>query len=198
LSPKLNRIAGVDEVGRGCLAGPVFAAAVILNKKIDKKNIKDSKKISFKKRILLSKYIKKNSVYAIGTSSVKEINKINILNASLLSMSRALSKLKIKPYIAYVDGTFIPKKTNIKCKAIVKGDEKKTNVAAASIIAKVSRDLFMIELAKKNPGYGWHKNFGYGTKEHLRGLKKYGITNHHRKKFKPVYNILMRSTRETL
>ena len=195
---KKNRIAGVDEVGRGCLAGPVFAAAVILNNNIDIKDIKDSKKISFKKRILLSEYIKKNSVYALGSATVKEIDKINILNASLLSMKRALIKLKTKPYVAYIDGLFAPKNLSIKCKTFVKGDSKITCIAAASIIAKVSRDLFMIKLAKKYPKYSWHKNFGYGTKDHLYGLKKYGITKHHRKKFKPVHNILMTTTRETL
>ena len=96
-------MAGVDEVGRGCLAGPVFAAAVILNNDINIKDIKDSKKIPFRKRVLLSEYIKKNSIYAVGTASVEEINKINILNASLLSMKRALSKLKLKPSMAYID-----------------------------------------------------------------------------------------------
>ena len=110
---KRKKIAGVDEVGRGCLAGPVFAAAVILDKKINKRDIKDSKKISFKKRILLSKYIKKNSIYAIGSASVKEINEINILNASLLSMKRALSKLKTKPSVAYIDGLFVPKEIKL-------------------------------------------------------------------------------------
>ena len=191
-------MAGVDEVGRGCLAGPVFAAAVILNNNIDIKDIKDSKKISFKKRILLSEYIKKNSIYALGSATVKEIDKINILNASLLSMKRALIKLETKPYVAYIDGLFAPKNLSIKCKTFVKGDSKITCIAAASIIAKVSRDLFMIKLAKKYPKYSWHKNFGYGTKDHLYGLKKYGITKHHRKKFKPVHNILMTTTRETL
>ena len=195
---KNNKTAGVDEVGRGCLAGPVFAAAVILNNNIDIKDIKDSKKISFKKRILLSEYIKKNSVYALGSATVKEIDKINILNASLLSMKRALIKLKTKPYVAYIDGLFDPKNLSIKCKTFIKGDSKITCIAAASIIAKVSRDLFMIKLAKKYPKYSWHKNFGYGTKDHLYGLKKYGITKHHRKKFKPVHNILMTTTRETL
>ena len=195
---KKKKIAGVDEVGRGCLAGPVFAAAVILNKKINKKNIKDSKKIPFKKRILLSKYIKKNSIYAIGIASVDEINKINILNASLLSMQRALYKLKIRPSMAYIDGIFAPKNVNIYCKTFIKGDNRIASIAAASIIAKVSRDLFMIKLSKKYPEYNWHKNFGYGTKDHLIGLKKYGVTKHHRKKFKPVHNILMSATRETL
>ena len=196
--PKLNKIAGVDEVGRGCLAGPVFSAAVILNDNINIRDIKDSKKISFKKRILLSKYIKKNSIYAVGSASVKEINKINILNASLLSMQRALKKLKHKPSIAYIDGLFAPKNVSMKCKTFIKGDEKITCIAAASIIAKATRDLFMIKLAKKYPKYSWDKNFGYGTIDHLNGLKKYGVSKHHRKKFKPVHKILMCSTRETL
>jgi len=193
---KTIKIAGVDEVGRGCLAGPVFAAAVILNKNIDTKNIKDSKKLSFKERILLSQYIKKNSIYALGNATVEEINKINILNASLLSMKRALSKLSTKPTLAYIDGPFAPK-LNMNFKTFIKGDEKIKSIAAASIIAKVSRDLFMIKLSKKYPKYCWHKNFGYGTKDHLFGLKKYGITKHHRKKFKPVHNILFQQTRET-
>ena len=193
---KTIKIAGVDEVGRGCLAGPVFAAAVILNKNIDTKNIKDSKKLSFKERILLSQYIKKNSIYALGIATVEEINKINILNASLLSMKRALSKLSTKPTLAYIDGPFAPK-LNMKFKTFIKGDEKIKSIAAASIIAKVSRDFFMIKLSKKYPKYCWHKNFGYGTKDHLFGLKKYGITKHHRKKFKPVHNILFQQTRET-
>ena len=194
---KIDKIAGVDEVGRGCLAGPVFAAAVILNNNINIKNIKDSKKITFKKRILLSNYIKKNSAYAIGSASVNEISKINILNASLLSMQRALKKLKHKPSIAYIDGPFAPKNVKMKCKTFIKGDEKVTSIAAASIIAKATRDLFMIKLAKKYPKYSWNKNFGYGTAAHIRGLKKYGVTKHHRKKFKPIHNILSHKTRET-
>ena len=195
---KTNETAGVDEVGRGCLAGPVFAAAVILNKGINIKDIKDSKKIPFKKRILLSKYIKKNSIYAVGTASVKEINKINILNASLLSMQRALDKLKLKPSIVYIDGLFAPKGLKIKHKTFVKGDEKITCISAASIVAKATRDLFMIRLGQKFPKYKWNKNFGFGTAEHLNGIRKCGITKHHRKNFKPIHNILMSKTRETL
>ena len=191
-------IAGVDEVGRGCLAGPVFAAAVILNKNIDIKEIKDSKKIPFKKRILLSEYLKKNSIYAIGIASVKEIYEMNILNASLLAMARAIKKLKIKPTIAYIDGIFAPKKINIKCRTFIKGDQKISCISAASIIAKAKRDVFMINLSKKYPKYKWNQNFGYGTKDHLSGLKKHGITKHHRKKFKPIHNILMSASCETL
>ena len=194
---KINKKAGVDEVGRGCLAGPVFSAAVILNDNINTKNIRDSKKITFKKRILLSKYIKKNSIFAVGSASVKEIDKINILNASLLSMKRALKKLKYKPNMVYIDGPFAPKNLNIKFKTFIKGDEKIACIAAASIVAKVARDLFMIKLAKKYPKYSWDKNFGYGTADHLRSLKEHGITKHHRKKFKPVHNMLFYKTRET-
>ena len=193
----INNIAGVDEVGRGCLAGTVFAAAVILNKGINIKGIRDSKKISFKERILLSKYIKKNSTYSIGIASVKEIAKINILNASLLAMKRSLIKLKTKPSVAYIDGIFSPSGLSFKSKTFIKGDEKIICIAAASIIAKVSRDLFMIKLAEKYPNYKWEKNYGYGTKEHLNGLKKYGITSHHRTTFKPIHNMLMSPSRET-
>ena len=192
------KIAGVDEVGRGCLAGPVFAAAVILNNNTSIKDIKDSKKISFKKRILLSQYIKKNSIYAIGVVSVEKINKINILNASLLAMQKALNRLKHKPNVAYIDGLFVPKNVNVKCKAFIKGDEKISCISAASIVAKVARDLFMINLAKKYPNYNWHKNFGYGTRDHFNSLKKYGVTKHHREKFKPIHNILFAPPRETL
>ena len=131
---KINKIAGVDEVGRGCLAGPVFAAAVILNNNISTKDIKDSKKINFKKRILLSNYIKRNSTYAIGSASVSEISKINILNASLLSMQRALKKLKHKPSMVYIDGLFAPKNIKMKYKTVIKGDEKITCVAAAVVL----------------------------------------------------------------
>ena len=192
-----KKIAGVDEVGRGCLAGPVFSAAVILNNNINTKGIKDSKKISFKNRILLSKYIKKNSTFAIAFASVEEINKLNILNASLLSMKRALNKLKQKPSMIYIDGIFAPKNLKIKYKTFIKGDEKIISIAAASIVAKATRDQFMIKLGRNFPKYRWNKNFGYGTREHLRSLKKYGITEHHRKKFKPIHNILSRQTRET-
>ena len=194
----IKKIAGVDEVGRGCLAGPVFAAAVILNSDINTKGIKDSKKISFKNRMFLSKYIKKNSTFAIAFASVEEIEKLNILNASLLSMKRALDKLRQKPSMIYIDGIFAPKNLKIKHKTFIKGDEKITSIAAASIVAKATRDQFMIKLGRNFPKYKWNKNFGYGTAEHLKSLKKYGITKHHRKKFKPIYNILMCSTRETL
>ena len=181
--------AGVDEVGRGCLAGPVVSAAVILKKGIDLKLLKDSKKISFKKREEISEHIKKNSCYAIGIASVEEILNLNILQASLLSMSRAIEKLKIKPSLTLIDGNFAP--AGLKnYKTIINGDEKIKVISAASIIAKVYRDRFMIKLSEKYSNYAWERNFGYGTKAHLEGLKKFGVTSHHRKGFKPIHKIL--------
>ena len=184
-------IAGVDEVGRGCLSGPVFSAAVILKKNIDLTNIKDSKSMSFNLRIKTFKYIIKNSIFAIGIASVKEIEKLNILNASLLAMHRAIKNLKKKPKLVLIDGKFAPKKLNINFKTIVKGDQKIPVISAASIIAKTRRDLFMIKLAKKYPQYDWKNNFGYGTKKHMLALNKYGITKYHRRTFRPVHNILL-------
>ena len=179
-------IAGVDEVGRGSLIGPVYAAAVILNKSINLKFLKDSKSLTKKKREFLFNYIKKNSIWAIGKASNKEIDKINILQASFLAMKRAIKKLKKKPSHILVDGNKLPDLKNFKMKAIVKGDQKIPAISAASIIAKVSRDKFIISLAKKNSGYYWHQNFGYGTKQHLSAIKKLGISKHHRKSFSPI------------
>ncbi len=179
-------IAGVDEVGRGSLIGPVYAAAVILYKSIDKKLLKDSKSINKNNRELLSNYIKKNSIWAIGKASVKEIDKINILQASLLAMKRAVKKLKKKPSHVLIDGNKVPDLKNYKLKAVIKGDQKIPSISAASIIAKVSRDKFITRLAKNNKGYGWDQNFGYGTKQHLKAIKKLGINKHHRKTFSPV------------
>ena len=178
--------AGVDEVGRGSLIGPVYAAAVILNSSIDIKLLKDSKSIAKDKRELLSNYIKKNSTWAVGKASVKEIDKINILQASLLAMKRAVKKLKIKPSHILIDGNKVPDLKNYNLKAVIKGDQKIPSISAASIIAKVSRDKFISTLAKKNNGYGWDQNFGYGTKQHLKAIKKLGINKHHRKTFSPI------------
>ena len=188
----MNKIlAGVDEVGRGSLIGPVYAAAVILDKSINKKILKDSKSLNIKKRELLNNYIKKNSIWAIGKASVKEIEKINILQASLLAMRRAIKKLKKKPSHILIDGNKVPKLKNYNLKAIVKGDEKIPAISAASIIAKVSRDQFITKLSVKNKGYYWEQNFGYGTKQHLEAIKKLGVTKHHRKTFSPISKIQM-------
>ena len=181
--------AGVDEVGRGCLAGPVVSAAVILKQNIDLKLLKDSKKINFKNRIKIAKHIKLNSHYSIGIASVEEILNLNILQAALLSMKRAIDKLSIKPKLVLIDGNFAPKGVK-NFKTIINGDEKIKCISAASIIAKAYRDLLMIKLSEKYKNYAWERNFGYGTKAHMNGLKKFGITSHHRKAFKPIYKIL--------
>ena len=183
-------IAGVDEVGRGSLVGPVYAAAVILKKNLDKKKLKDSKKLTKKNREILEKYIKKNSHWSIGSASLKEIEKLNILNASLLAMKRAIKKLKKKPMQVLIDGNKVPKIKNYNLKYVVKGDEKIPEISAASIIAKVSRDRLITKMSKKYIRYSWNKNAGYGTKDHLSAIKKFGITKHHRKTFQPIHNIL--------
>ena len=183
-------VAGVDEVGRGSLIGPVFAAAVIFKNKLDKKKLKDSKKLSKKKRELLEKYIKKNSYWSIGSASLKEIEKLNILNASMLAMIRAIKKLKKKPKLVLVDGNKIPIVKNYNLKYVIKGDQKIPEISAASIVAKVSRDRLITKMSKNYFSYYWDKNAGYGTKDHLSAMKKFGITKHHRKKFLPVHNIL--------
>ena len=182
-------VAGVDEVGRGSLVGPVYAAAVILNKRIDKKRLKDSKKLSKKKREILDFYLKKHCIWAIGSASLKEIEKHNILNASLLAMKRAIKKLRRKPNLVIIDGNKIPEIKNYNLKSIIKADQKIPSVSAASIIAKVSRDKFIRKLSKKFKNYGWETNCGYGTKKHLLALKKFGATHHHRKTFAPIHKI---------
>ena len=183
-------IAGVDEVGRGSLIGPVYAAAVIFKKNLDKKKLKDSKKLTKKNREILEKYIKKNSYWSIGSASLKEIEKFNILNASLLAMKRAIKKLNKKPSLVLIDGNKVPKIKSYNLKYVIKGDEKIPEISAASIIAKVSRDRLISKMSKKFSKYAWNKNSGYGTKQHLKAIKKFGITKHHRKKFSPIHNIL--------
>ncbi len=182
----MKLIAGVDEVGRGSLVGPVYAAAVILNKSIDKKLLKDSKSLNKSKREVLFKYITKNSIWAVSRASVTEIEKKNILQASLLAMKRAIKKLKKKPHLIFIDGNKLPKIRNYQLKAVIKGDQKIASISAASIIAKVSRDKMIKNLSKEFSGYNWDQNFGYGTKQHLKAIKKLGITKHHRVTFRPI------------
>jgi len=183
-------IAGVDEVGRGSLIGPVYAAAVILNKSINKKLLKDSKSLTKDKREELDKYIKENSIWAIGQASTKEIENINILYASLLAMKRAILKLDMKPSLVLIDGNKLPDLKNYELECVIKGDQKISSISAASIIAKVSRDKFITKLSKQFNKYGWDTNSGYGTKEHLRAIKKFGITKYHRKTFSPICDII--------
>ena len=182
-------IAGIDEVGRGPLAGPVIAAAVILDRKNIPEGINDSKKIPKAKRILLAEKIKENSIYAYGAASEIEIDEINVLQASLLAMKRASDRLSVVPKTTLIDGNFKPDIKNNTI-SIIKGDSKSVSIAAASILAKVYRDEIMLKYSKQFPEYGFQTNSGYGTKEHLSALKNYGITPIHRKSFKPVHNIL--------
>ncbi len=176
-------IAGVDEVGRGCLAGPVIAAAVILKKNIA--GLDDSKKLSKIKRDNLSKLILENSYFAYGIVSPVEIDEVNIHNASLLAMKRAILNLSIKPSKVLVDGLYLP---DIKFdkEAIIGGDSLVEEISAASIIAKVYRDNLMLNLDKKYPHYGLAKHKGYPTKLHKEMLSKYGASKIHRRSFKGV------------
>ncbi len=182
-------IIGVDEVGRGPLAGPVISAAIILNKEIIPEGINDSKKLSKKKRIIINEQLISHHSYAIGMATVEEIDKINILQASLLSMKRAILGLNIEPKSILVDGNKLPD-LEYKMYPIVKGDSKSVSIAAASIIAKVYRDKLMEDLSIQYPGYYWEKNSGYGTKQHLLALNNLGVTPIHRKTFAPIYNML--------
>lgn len=176
-------ICGVDEAGRGPLAGPVYAAAVILENGQTIEGVNDSKKLSEKKReLLFDKIINECKDYSIGTASEKEIDELNILQATFLAMKRAVDGLFVKPDCALVDGNQIP---NLDCDVttVVKGDAKSESIAAASILAKVSRDRYMLEMAEKYPQYGFEKHKGYGTKLHYEMIEKYGICDIHRKTF---------------
>lgn len=179
-------VAGIDEVGRGPLAGPVLAAAVILGKKHGLTNLKDSKKLSALKREKLNHEIKQNCVaWAIGIASVKEIDAVNILQASLLAMRRAVLALPITPDRLLVDGTHSPG-LDIPTKTIIGGDDLIIEISAASIIAKVARDHLMSLFDKRYPDYLFSKHKGYGTRDHLAALKRYGVTKLHRRSFAPV------------
>ena len=183
-------IAGVDEVGRGCIAGPVTAAAVILNPQKIPSGLNDSKKVSFKNREKIFQSIQDTCTFCVAHSSVEEIDQINILQASLLSMKRAILGLSIKPDFVLIDGNKSPGDLESESETIVKGDSKSLSIAAASIVAKVTRDRFMSRLDNEFPGYDWSQNAGYPTKLHKSAILNIGITPYHRRSFKPVYNIL--------
>lgn len=188
---KNKHIAGVDEVGRGPLAGPVLAAAVILDPDNMIEGLLDSKKLSEKKReLLFDEIIQKSIAYAIGRAEVEEIDQINILQASLLAMQRAVAQLAVTPEVALIDGNKCPK---LSCfsEAIVKGDGKVAEIAAAAILAKVTRDREMLELDKAYPGYGLAQHKGYPTKAHMLALEEIGISPIHRVSFAPVKKLLM-------
>lgn len=184
------RVAGLDEVGRGPLAGPVVAAAVVLDPENIPEGLNDSKQMTAKRRLALSETLHEVADVAIGEASVREIEEHNILRASHIAMVRALANLKSPADYALIDGNMVPKGMNIPAATVVKGDTKSLSIAAASIVAKVWRDNLMMALAQQHPGYGWETNAGYPTKEHKARLKSHGVTLHHRRTFAPVHNIL--------
>lgn len=192
-----KRCCGIDEVGRGPLCGPVVAAAVILPYDTPSdilEQIHDSKKLSLKKRSYLFEKITEFGKIGIGEADVAEIDDINILNATMRAMTRALENLQknseTSPEYALIDGNRLPKDLPLPAEAVVKGDSKSLSIAAASIIAKHHRDTYMAELEKNYPGYGWSKNAGYGTKQHLQALRELGVTPHHRRTFRPIYELI--------
>jgi len=183
-------VAGVDEVGRGPLAGPVMAAAVILDAKNIPPGLRDSKKLSRARREDLFHAICSSAHCSIASASVAEIDQVNILQATYLAMQRALAGLPLAPDHALIDGNRLPPNLSCRGETIIKGDDRSLSIAAASIIAKVTRDRLMVDLAQQFPGYGWETNAGYGTKTHMAGLRLLGVTPHHRRSFKPVHTIL--------
>lgn len=182
-------IAGVDEAGRGPLCGPVVAAAVIFKSMTGEMPlITDSKQMTHTKRQIAFDWINKNCLVGIGQCSPKEIDELNILHASMLAMKRAIAALPQTPNFVLVDGNRLP--PDVVGRAVVKGDAKSVSIAAASIIAKETRDKIMCDLSIKHPNYCWDKNAGYPTTEHLRAIKEFGINEHYRKSFKPIKDLL--------
>jgi ribonuclease HII len=186
----LIRVAGVDEVGRGPLAGPVTAAAVRLDPARIPQGLNDSKALSASRRAALFDEIMAVADVCVANASVAEIDELNILRASHLAMERAIAGLSVPPDFALIDGNLIPRNLPCGADAVIKGDALSVSIAAASIIAKVTRDRIMVDLAQQHPGYGWEDNAGYPTKLHLSALLNLGVTPHHRRSFKPVHNIL--------
>jgi ribonuclease HII len=182
-------VAGVDEVGRGPWAGPVVAAAVILDRNSAPRGLDDSKKLSAHRREVIYAQLVGIAKIGIGEASVSEIDKMNILNASLLAMRRAIDNLPIKPSHCLIDGRHAPH-LEIPCTCIVKGDARSFSVAAASIVAKVTRDSIMARLAKQYPHYGWDRNAGYGVPEHKEALDLVGLSPHHRRSFAPIRKLI--------
>jgi ribonuclease HII len=183
-------VCGVDEVGRGPLAGPVTAAAVRLDPDNIPEGLNDSKKLTAKRREALSAALYKCADVSVAHATVEEIDQINILRASHLAMCRAIAGLSCTADFALIDGNLLPRDLTIPAAAIVKGDTQSLSISAASIVAKVCRDLVMVDLAQQHPEYGWDRNAGYGTAIHLLALRNFGVTPHHRRSFKPIHNIL--------
>lgn len=176
---------GIDEVGRGPLVGPVVTAAVYFRSRPEEifRFINDSKKLTHSKRLKAFELMKPHIIYALGSATAAEIDHINILQATFLAMHRAVQKLPFRPDFALVDGNKVPPHLKVPAQAIVKGDAHSLSIAAASIIAKITRDHLMTKLAKRYPCYGWEKNAGYPTEAHRQAIESYGITKHHRVSF---------------
>lgn len=190
LARGFSAVVGVDEVGRGPLAGPVTAAAVLLDPARIPPGLNDSKALTTARRDALFAAIMDMAEVSVAHASVEEIDSLNILRASHLAMERAVTGLVTNADHALIDGNMIPRNLSCSAEAVVKGDARCLSIAAASIIAKVTRDRIMVDLAQQHPGYGWEVNAGYPTPAHLRALLDFGITPHHRRSFKPVHNIL--------
>ncbi len=185
-----SRVAGVDEVGRGPLAGPVTAAAVVLDPARIPLGLNDSKKLTHKTRERLYGEIMAVADVSIAHASVEEIEELNILRASHLAMTRALAGLNHGADYALIDGNMVPRNLKLPSQTIIKGDARSVSISAASIMAKICRDYVMLSLAQQHPGYGWETNMGYGSKRHMEALQNLGITPHHRRLFKPVHKML--------
>ena len=185
-----GRGAGVDEVGRGPLAGPVTAAAVVLDVDRIPEGLDDSKKLSMKKREALWAEIIAAADVSVAHASVREIEELNILRAAHLAMVRAINGLRLPPDHVLVDGTMLPRDLTLPATPIVRGDARSLSIAAASIVAKICRDRIMVDLAQQHPGYGWETNMGYPSKSHRLALQNLGVSPHHRRTFRPVHNML--------
>lgn len=183
--------AGCDEAGRGCLAGPVFAAAVILPPDYKNEELNDSKKLPAKKRFILREQIIKDAIsWSVASLDAAEIDEINVLNASFKAMHKAITSLNVKPELLLIDGNRFTKYKNIPHECFIKGDGKLMSIAAASILAKTFRDDFMLNLHKTYPEYGWNSNKGYPTISHKLAIQEYGLTDYHRKTFN--YNLQLK------
>ncbi len=191
------RIAGIDEVGRGPLAGPVTAAAVVLDITAIPDGLNDSKKLTAKRRMALETVLTRSAHCAVAHASVQEIDRLNILRASHLAMERAVAALDPAPDFLLIDGNMIPAGLRIPAQAVVKGDARSLSIAAASVMAKCARDRVMVDLAQQHPGYGWETNMGYPSKSHRSALRDLGVTPHHRRSFRPVHNILYQENSTT-
>lgn len=191
LLKEYKHIAGVDEAGRGPLVGPLVVASCILNYNIPIEELNDSKKLTEKKRECLFELLINSAVqFQIAVIEREVIDKLNIFGATMEGMKEVIAKMSVKPDLALIDGNKLPKELACQARAIVKGDQTSASIAAASILAKVTRDRIMIELHEQYPLYHWNKNKGYPTKEHLTAIEKYGITPHHRRTFQPIKSIV--------